>query len=76
MASLESPDMHSLLVVRMPLTTLIIVEWARVFRCPRAIFPEHFKVRGSCRSVDWALASYPLFRESLVPVLPDNVEKT
>jgi hypothetical protein len=36
---------------------------------------QMIKVRGSCRSVVGASASYPLFTKSLVQVLSDNVEK-
>jgi hypothetical protein len=36
---------------------------------------QRIKVRESCRPVDWVSASYPLFTESLVQVLSDNVEK-
>jgi hypothetical protein len=36
---------------------------------------QWIKVRGLCRPVDWASASYPLSNESLVQALSDNVEK-
>jgi hypothetical protein len=32
-------------------------------------------VRGWCKPVDWASASYALFTESLVHVLSDNAEE-
>jgi hypothetical protein len=42
--------------------------------CPQAKL-QMIKGTGSCISVDWASVSYLLFIESLVQVLPKNVEK-
>jgi hypothetical protein len=36
---------------------------------------QRIKGRGSCRPVDWASTSYPLFIKSLVQALSDIVKK-
>jgi hypothetical protein len=54
--------------------SLIGAEYTKVFRFPQPKI-QKIKVRRSCRPVDWASASYPLFTESLVRVPSDNAEK-
>jgi hypothetical protein len=74
LVSLESPERHSLLV---PAITLS--RWA-ARNSPKSLDvstakTQRIKVRGSCRPVDWASSSHPLFTEILVRVLCDNVQK-
>jgi hypothetical protein len=76
LVSLVSPYRHSLLVAVIPLN-----HWSALNTSTNLMYPQRqkkiqmIKVRGSCRPVGWASASYPLFTERLVQVLCDNAKK-
>jgi hypothetical protein len=55
--------------------SLIGAECTKAFRCPPQRKIQRIKVRRSCRPVDWAPASYPLFTRSLVQLLSYSTEK-
>jgi hypothetical protein len=74
LVSLESSERHSLLVIVTPLSHRSALSTPKLLGVPTAKI-QRIKVIGSCRPVDWASASYPLFTKSLVQVLSDNAEK-
>jgi hypothetical protein len=55
--------------------SLISSEHTKVFRCPHSQKSRWFKIRGSCRPLDWASIFYPLSAKSLVQLLSDSAQK-
>jgi hypothetical protein len=76
----ESSWLHSnfLTGILCSLLECLLSHWSALTTPKSSGVPEsnvqRIRVKGIVQSVDWALASYPLLTESLVLVLPDNVE--